>query len=336
MRSLLLAGSGGPASQARFGVPHPSFGRFVLLLCSAPSEFGWPLLVGVYAFFWVVFLRAPLFLAFSGFWPWVSWALALLASSPPPPFSSWFSALQLWFVLFPPPPLSLFFVLPCFGWCPSGLVFVSCPSPLPPPPPVFCFPLPPLCSLVFFMSSALSPLVGVSFLASSFSVPPPPSLFLFVAACLVCCLFPGSFASSSPPPLFFFCLLDWFPCAPLFLLPAPLPLSFVFLYPPLLTHPLFFFGFRRFLFWLVFVSCLLAFPLPPPSWCLFPLAPPFLYPAPLPLFLLFSSPPPPRCVRSARCSFWSFVVPHCRVLCCVSCCGVPPRLVVGCRAFAVF
>ena len=35
-----LAGSGGPASRARFGAPHLSFGPFVLLFCSAPFRLG--------------------------------------------------------------------------------------------------------------------------------------------------------------------------------------------------------------------------------------------------------------------------------------------------------
>ena len=40
--SSFLAGSGEPASQARFCAPHLSFGRFFFLLCSAPSGLGLP------------------------------------------------------------------------------------------------------------------------------------------------------------------------------------------------------------------------------------------------------------------------------------------------------
>ena len=44
VRPLLLAGLDGSASRARFGAPHFSFGRFVLLPCSAPYGLGLPLL----------------------------------------------------------------------------------------------------------------------------------------------------------------------------------------------------------------------------------------------------------------------------------------------------
>ena len=96
---LFLAGSGGPASRAGFGVPHLSLGRFLLLLCSAPSGLGLPLLVFCFVLFspsFLVFCLAPpspappLSPAFCAFWPRVGLALVLCVFSctppPAPPF----------------------------------------------------------------------------------------------------------------------------------------------------------------------------------------------------------------------------------------------------------
>ena len=308
--SLFLAGSGGPASRARFGAPHFPFGRFVLLLRSAPFGLGWPLLVGVCAFFGLFFFCAPpLFLAFSGFRPWVSWALLLLASPPPLPrlfFVLVFSPSALVRVCFPPP--SPFF---CFGCCLSGLVFVSCRPlfPLPCPPPlVFYFPFPPrpLLPCFFFVLDFRASCFGWCLFPAVFSAPLPLSFFFF---CFCCCLFGLVFVSLRPPfplprPPLFFCLLGLllFPLALLFLFPAPLPLSFVFLCPP--PHCVFFLVFGTSCFgWCLFPAAFL-FRLPPPLffadclvWCLFSRALLFHFPAPLPLSFVFLYPSPP-------CFFW--------------------------------
>ena len=159
---------GRPTSRARFGAPHLSCGRPVFLLCLAPSGLGSPLscpfvCVSPPPFFLALFFvfrfffsfAPPLSPAFSGFRPWVSWALALSAHPPRPP-----------------PPLCFFFFLVvflplCWVWClfPSSLldsvflsfVFVSFrPAfPLSPPLPLSFFPLffflfgfpPPFCLL---------------------------------------------------------------------------------------------------------------------------------------------------------------------------------------------
>ena len=84
---------GGPS-----GAPHLSFGRFVLLLCSAPSRLGLPVLRFSFVFSFLVFfpgsslflspspLAPPLSPAFCASRPWVPWALAPCVSSCPPPF----------------------------------------------------------------------------------------------------------------------------------------------------------------------------------------------------------------------------------------------------------
>ena len=105
---LFLAWSGRPSSGARFGAPHLSFGRFVLLLSSAPYGLGLPVL-RVF-FFW---LLSPLFSlsprapplspAFCTSRPWVPWALALFVCSCPP---------------LPPPFFLLLFVLSSCVSCP--------------------------------------------------------------------------------------------------------------------------------------------------------------------------------------------------------------------------
>ena len=180
------------ASRTRFGAPHISFGRFVLLLCSAPSGLGSPLLPGVFAFF-------PLFFFF--FSPRPRCFLLSLVSGPECPGP--------WRCLPPCPPVPLFFFPSWFSAFLSWLVFVSCRPPFPPPPP------PPLILSFFLLLPAW---FGGFFSSGSFSCSPPPSpCFLF------------SFASL-PALVFFFChgfwrFLLWFffvSCRLPFPLPPPL------------------------------------------------------------------------------------------------------------------
>ena len=161
-----LAGSGGPASWARFGAPHLSFG----LSCFALRLFG-PLRAGValfvvvvgFLFFLLLFpffplAAPPLCPALRVFRPRVPWALA---SCPPPPF------------FFPPPPL-------CALLSPALRVFrLGVPRALASccPPPSFFFvffaPPPPCCLWRFFLSGCLWPLR------------PPP--FFFLSCCFFSC-----------------------------------------------------------------------------------------------------------------------------------------------------
>ena len=110
---LPFARLGGPAFRARFGAPNLSFGRFVLLLCSARSALGLPLsclFVCLLSFLCCLFLPRsppPVSLAFWGFQPRLSWALEL--SGAPPTLSFFFFLL---------PPCLCFFVVSgprCFG-----------------------------------------------------------------------------------------------------------------------------------------------------------------------------------------------------------------------------
>ena len=107
---LLLAGLGVPASRQRSGAPQPSFGRFVLLLCSATSGLGLPLscpFVCLFPFL-CFFFAPPLSLAFCGFRVRVFWAFALCGPFPPTPpspgfcFSPVFPAVPLVCCSFPP------------------------------------------------------------------------------------------------------------------------------------------------------------------------------------------------------------------------------------------
>ena len=149
-----LAGWGRPASRARFGAPHVSFGRSWFALCLfGPLPGGVaPLVVvvGFFCFFFVSFpllplIAPPLSLALRVFRPRVPWALASCCTAPPPLF--FFLPVRplcclrrfllsgcLW-PLRPPSPFFLSFVcvscgamLPCGAvlWCP---VFFFCFSP---------------------------------------------------------------------------------------------------------------------------------------------------------------------------------------------------------------
>ena len=134
---LFLAGSGLPASRARFGAPHLSFGRFVLLFCSAPSELGLP---SSSCGFFCSFARCPVARA-----PAVSGFLCF-----PAPDALGLGALRS---LLPPPPS--FFVFPSVPDASvvsgSGLLLFSASGALglgalrfPSPPTFFCAPPPPL------------------------------------------------------------------------------------------------------------------------------------------------------------------------------------------------
>ena len=130
---LFLAGSGEPASRARFGAPHLSFGRSWCALCLfGPLWAGVAPFVVVVGFFFFPFPPSPLLFrpccvrlcVFSGpgcLWPW-----RLVA--PPSPF-------------FSPPPLSLRPLVSCFSCFPaSGSLRLGH---LPPPPHPFSLPPPP-------------------------------------------------------------------------------------------------------------------------------------------------------------------------------------------------
>ena len=219
----LLAGSGGPASRARFVAPHLFLRQFSALSLSArpPPGGGWP--VGgcscVVSFCCSFCFAPPLSLAFRVFRPWVPWALASCA---PPPLLCFFS-----FLLCSPP--CVFFLAFFFGfvwvffssfwcrvvlvvWCWSGvscavgLVGVCCCGPcasagvgvlsvvrcsLPMPLPLVFLPVvlrvpggPVLAELLF----ALLLLVGAvwQFFLSAVCLlcPPPP---LVVVPCVVLC-----------------------------------------------------------------------------------------------------------------------------------------------------
>ena len=175
-----LAGSAGPASRARLGPPHFSFGLSCFALCLlGPLRAGVALFVVVVGFFcfFVFFLllfpfspslrpRFVLLCVFSGpgcLGPW------RLVPPPPPPF----------FVFSPPPPL-------CAPLSPALRVFrpgvpwalASC---CPPPSPFFLFffapPPLPVVSLFFCF------LVAFGLRASS----PSPPFFFFLSCCFFSC-----------------------------------------------------------------------------------------------------------------------------------------------------
>ena len=161
-----LAGSGGPASRARFGAPHLSFGRSCFALCLfAPPRAGVALFVVVCGFFFSCFVSLPLL-------PLVAPRCVLLRvfSGPgcngpwrlvPPP---------LFFSYFPSPP-SVHPVVSCFACFPAegalGLG-VLLPPPLPPPPP-------PCCLWRFLLPGCLGPMC------------PPPFFLVFLSCCLFSC-----------------------------------------------------------------------------------------------------------------------------------------------------
>ena len=148
---------GAPASRARFGVPHLSFGHFLFLLCSACSGLGSPL-PSFFLLFLLLFsllfvsppalapwlLAPPLSLAFCAFRRHVPLALALCIFSCPPPLLSFFVTCSAWPPLVcraPPLSLALALMFSCFrprvSWAlalcgfPPLLLFVFFCPPLP-------------------------------------------------------------------------------------------------------------------------------------------------------------------------------------------------------------
>ena len=135
---LVVAGPGGPASWARLTF---SVGRFVFLLCLAPSGLWWPpssslllpFLVALrsFVFFFLLSCRAPpLSPAFSGFRPRVPWASALcvvcfvglpllgsLCAFPSFVLSTWPLAAPWWLLSPPPLCVSRFSSLPLGAVC---------------------------------------------------------------------------------------------------------------------------------------------------------------------------------------------------------------------------
>ena len=152
---LFLAGSGGPASRARFGAPHLSSGRSWCALCLfGPLQAGvapFVVVVGVFFFPFPLPPRccAPVVSCFACFPATGASGLGVLL---PPP---------LFFPLPPPPcaPLSPAFRVfrPRVPWASSSY----CPPPSP-PPGLFCFFLffapPPCCLWRFLFSGCLGPL----------------------------------------------------------------------------------------------------------------------------------------------------------------------------------
>ena len=167
---LFLAGSGGPASWARLGAPHLSFGRSWCALCLfGPLRAGVaPFVVVAWFFFCLFFFPfplppaccAPVVSCFACF-PALG-ALGLGVLSPPPPF----------FPLPPPPcaPLSPAFRVfrPRVPWA-----LASC-CPPHSPPRFFLFFAPPLLSLAF-------PAFRLPW-----ATPPPPPLFFFLFPSFFC------------------------------------------------------------------------------------------------------------------------------------------------------
>ena len=163
-----LAGSGGPASRARFGAPHLSFGRSWFALCLFRPSPGWG--CPVCGCCWVFLFLFFLFGFFSPSPPYCAPVLCCLACfpapgalgrgvlSPPPPF----------FCFFPSPPfvrpvVSCFACFPAWGALGLGVL-----------PPPFFFP---------------------------FCPPPPPFLLSPAFFC-----FPVALGLCAPPPLLFFSL----------------------------------------------------------------------------------------------------------------------------------
>ena len=210
---LFLAGSGGPASQARSGAPHLFLWPLWLSALLGPIRAGVAPVLVLFSFFRYLFRAPPFSPAFFGFRPRVPWALALcvvclvgLALLGPPcalaPFvlPAWLFVVAWW--LPPPPPLWCLAVF--LAAAPFLVFFIS----LSAPPLSLAFsgfrPRVPwalaLCFAFFF--SRLSALRALSLCFSCLAVgcslapgaPPPPS---FVSGWFRRC-------RSVPPPFFFF------------------------------------------------------------------------------------------------------------------------------------
>ena len=215
--SNFWAASGGPASRALSGAPHLFFGRFVVLLCSAPSGLGLPLscpfarLLSFLCFSFLPVPAPPLSLAFSGFRRWVSWALALCGPSPPLVFLFLVSRQPACFsVCFLPPSFSslppllfFFFAFAGFFWrlfvpapplvCLMGLPLLGSPCALAP----FVFPALPLAAPWRLLSPPLGVCFAVVVAAARCSV-----FFLscFAPACLFGVRQRFSPPAAPPPP----------------------------------------------------------------------------------------------------------------------------------------
>ena len=168
---LFLSGSGGPASRARFGAPHLSFGRSWCALCLfGPLRSGLPRLWLLLGFFFSLPppCCAPVVSCFACFPAPGALGLGVL-SPPPPPF--------LLFFPLPPPlcaPLPLAFRVfrPRVPWASAS----CCPPPLRPPFFLFVFCPPPCCLWRFLLSGCLGPLRPPPLFFSCFS---PSFLFFF-------------------------------------------------------------------------------------------------------------------------------------------------------------
>ena len=254
------------------------------------------------------------------FCPWCPGPWRCLSRPHPSPCFFWPSCFgcclsPVALLFYPPPFFLLSLLLPvCF----SAWLAVCFPLPSffssPPPSLVFCLPSSP--PLPIFFRHFLLWLVFVS-CRLPFALP-PPSFFLRRGPC-----FPSRSLSSTPPPspcllisffpphLPFVCFFWCFQLRLVFVscrLPSPPPVAFFFFLPCFSS------GFWRFLLCLVFVSRHLPVPTPPlclfyffDSWCLFPFAPPFLYPAPLPpslSFFYFCPSPLPSPLLALVFFFW--------------------------------
>ena len=215
MRVLVLppAGSGGPASPARFGAPHPSFGRFVFPLCSAPSGLGLPLscsFVCLLSCCVIPFARLCCLLLSLVSGPGAL-GLGALFSFPPSPSCVFFICAPFvsGFLWFPAPGALRFGAVCClFCWSPVPRLFVR-------PRCVCVFRLAFGCSLVvaapppFCLSRFFSLLLGAPPLFFSFF------LFFSSAASLLpaCLVLVGGSCHLLPRPPPSSCLSCWFPAA---------------------------------------------------------------------------------------------------------------------------
>ena len=250
---LFLAWSGGPTSWARFGAPHLSFGRFVLLLRSAPYRAGVARGSAVWfffsPFFRFSFSRLPSWApAVSGFLclPALGalglgtllllrlppWSLFFFPSSAPPcPGLSVVSGPgcsgPLRFVAAPPPPCSLpafffflFFRAPlsralcCFrSWVPWASALCGCAPPPLPSPRCFFFVFRFLVVFPFFVRVVRCPVVLCCLCG--------------VLLCRVLSWCAASFSRRARSAVFPPCPPPPPPAAPLVLLPGPLSWSVV-------------------------------------------------------------------------------------------------------------
>ena len=234
--SSFLAGSGGPASRARFHAPHLSLAALSFCFARPPPGWGCPFLVPMFAFFLLVLLA--LRASVVSFFLWLpapdARGLGALFCFPPSPSCGFFVSFApvvsgvLWFPALGA--LSLGSVCCSFCWSPASLLFVR-------PRCFYVFCLAVGCSLVV---AAPPPFCVSWFLSLPLGARPPPSVFF---CCCFACLLGARrrFSSSAPPPpppldYFVSLLLLGSPCAlgafefsawplaaPWWLLPPPPP-----------------------------------------------------------------------------------------------------------------